>query len=211
MMYLEYDWTSMVYRPRFGDTFIDVRGWHSFDCKREAVDVLDTCGLVLGKKTDSRTWEIVAKDIAELERPGGCGAARNPVVTERNHAAENAAAWYADIKAMMARLDTHEHNDVIDAIYDGPLSIRVRDDWRNVGERIDDGPREYEILLSTGGPALRVYGQIGQYGEPESAALQYQDWGTPWADWYPDDEGPFGANEVTGVLLAYARCFSFGE
>ena len=80
MMYLEYDWTSMVYRPRFGDTFIDVRGWRSFDCKREAVDVLDTCGLVLGKKTDSRTWEIVAKDVEELERPGGCGAARNPVL-----------------------------------------------------------------------------------------------------------------------------------
>ena len=208
-MYLEYDWTSMVYRPRFGDTFIDVRGWRSFDCKREAVDVLDTCGLVLGKKTDSRTWEIVAKDIEELERPGGCGAAVNPVVAERNHAAENAAAWYADIKALMERnasLSLDELQELHEEIQAGPLSVLVRDGWR-APYGASEGAEEYEILLSTGGPALRVYGRLGEHGEPESAVLQYQDWGTPWTDWYPEEHD----SEVARVILAYARCFSFGE
>lgn len=210
MMYLEYDWTAMVYRPRFGDTFIDVRGWRSFDCKREAVDVLYTCGLVLGKKTDSRTWEIVAKDIEELERPGGCGAAVNPIERERNHAAENAAAWYADIKQLVGRLEgdgySKAYEDALAEVHEQPLSVLVRDGWRSP-YGASEGAEEYEILLSTGGPALRVYGQLGQYGEPESAALQYQDWGTPWTDWYPEEYD----SEVARVILAYARCFSFGE
>jgi hypothetical protein len=142
---------------------------------------------------------------ADLERPGGCGAAVNPV--ERNHAADNAAAWYAEIKDMMAALENTESDSLMDEIWSGPLSILVRDGWRTpygVGDRA----AEYEMLLSTGGPALRVYGQLGEHGEPESAALQYQDWGTPWTDWYPSHSEAF---EVARVLLTYARCFSFGE
>jgi hypothetical protein len=59
-MYLEYDWTFNVYRPRFGDSFISFRGHRSFESIDEVKQVLGSCGLKLGRKTDSRTWEIVS-------------------------------------------------------------------------------------------------------------------------------------------------------
>ena len=58
-MYLEFDWTFNVYRPRFGDTFIDVRGVRSWESLKDAKWDLAVCKLKLGKKTDSRTWEII--------------------------------------------------------------------------------------------------------------------------------------------------------
>lgn len=57
-MYLEYDWTFNVYRPRFGNTFTNIRGQRSFETKAEAKEALRLAGLRLGKKTDSRTWVI---------------------------------------------------------------------------------------------------------------------------------------------------------
>lgn len=57
-MFLEYDWTFGVYRPRFGHVFTDIRGMRSFESLTEARQVLRGCGLALGRKTDSRTWKI---------------------------------------------------------------------------------------------------------------------------------------------------------
>lgn len=59
MMYLEYDWTFNVYRPRFGKTFTDIRGMRSYESLEQARNELELCGLALGNKTDSRTWKIV--------------------------------------------------------------------------------------------------------------------------------------------------------
>jgi hypothetical protein len=58
-MFLEYNWTVCRYQPRFHDQFIDIRGWRSFADMREAVSVLNECGLTVGRKTASRTWEII--------------------------------------------------------------------------------------------------------------------------------------------------------
>lgn len=57
-MFLEYDWTFGVYRPRFGDTFTGIRGVTFYDTLAQAKRHLATCGLKLGAKTDSRTWRI---------------------------------------------------------------------------------------------------------------------------------------------------------
>jgi hypothetical protein len=57
-MFLEYDWTFNVYRPRFGDRFIAFRGWYSFESLDHARCELGYAGLKLGRKTDSRTWKI---------------------------------------------------------------------------------------------------------------------------------------------------------
>lgn len=85
------------------------------------------------------------------------------------------------------------------------LSVQVRDGWRDPGGEIVGNPaEEYEVLLSTGGPALRIYGSIGRYGEPEDAMLQWEDWGTLWTDFCPDD---FDCD----VLLTFARQFYFGD
>ena len=57
-MFLEYDWTFNVYRPRLGQVFTSIRDYHSFESLNEAKQVLQWAGLKLGKKTDTRTWEI---------------------------------------------------------------------------------------------------------------------------------------------------------
>jgi hypothetical protein len=131
----------------------------------------------------------------------------------RNHAKDNATAWFAEIKELVTALGAEEactnaYYEIEQRIQEGPLSVLVRDGWRSPGQASDDGAEEYEILLSTGGPALRIYGRLNQFDEPESAALQYQDWGTPWTDWYPEDETT--VDETARVLRTYAECFYFG-
>ena len=44
--------------------------------------------------------------------------------------------------------------------------------------------KSYEILLCTGGPAARIVGELNEDGEPTTARLEHQDWGTPWTE-YP--------------------------
>jgi hypothetical protein len=57
------------------------------------------------------------------------------------------------------------------------------------------------ILLCTGGPAVRIVGELDR-GTPCRAWLEYQDWGTPWTQY-------FGAKSDT--LCEYAANFFFGE
>ena len=59
-MYLEYDWSFMCYRPRFGTQFTDVRGERYWITRADACEALLNAGLKLGRKTASRVWEIVA-------------------------------------------------------------------------------------------------------------------------------------------------------
>ena len=68
-----------------------------------------------------------------------------------------------------------------------------------IGER----PALKRILLCTGGPAVRIRGDLGAYSEPNTAELEYQDWFTPW-ERLPTDS----ADEE--ILLTYARSFYFG-
>jgi hypothetical protein len=82
------------------------------------------------------------------------------------------------------------------------LSVEVRSGWVSVGYHEDMRPEEFCISLSTGGPATRIIGELNEHGEPTSARLQAQDWSTLWADYREADEE---------ALLAYARCFYFGE
>lgn len=110
-----------------------------------------------------------------------------------DHAISNAKGWAATICEAIAAFqaldngeaesvtfegDTFEDSDDLRQRIEGmPLSVQVRDGWRQPGGE-SDGAEEFEILLSTGGPALRIFGKIGGYH-----SLQYQDWGTPWTDY----------------------------
>jgi hypothetical protein len=90
--------------------------------------------------------------------------------------------------------------DVEQAIAEDPLSIEVRSDWHGLGEFVDQArPAEFKILLTTGGPALRIMGELDN-GEPTRAWLEYQDWGTPWTQYYDAEQD---------VLLTYCRQFCF--
>ena len=104
------------------------------------------------------------------------------------------------LKYLETRTDSMWREDHLININDSALEVSVRDEWRSV-EREDSGnvPAEYQILLSTGGPAFRIVGRLDRYAEPKSATLQFQDWGTPWVDVWE------GKN-----TLKYASTFYFG-
>ena len=104
------------------------------------------------------------------------------------------------LKYLETRTDSMWREDHLININSSPLEISVRDGWRSVERKEgDDVPAEYQILLSTGGPAFRIVGRLDRYAEPESATLQFQDWGTPWVDVWE------GKN-----TLKYASTFYFG-
>jgi hypothetical protein len=84
-------------------------------------------------------------------------------------------------------------------IQEDALSVEVRSGWASVGD--DLTAEEFCILITTGGPAVRIRGELDENCEPRRAWLEVQNWGTPWTQY-------FGAEQA--VLLDYARCFYFG-
>lgn len=120
-------------------------------------------------------------------------------MTDNNHAIANARAWAASIHEAMTAYQQLDSGEAETVDYEGeafddsdslrerieqmPLSVQVRDGWRSPGAE-SDGAEEFEILLSTGGPALRITGDIGG-----AASLQWQDWGTPWTDYRDTTDG----------------------
>jgi hypothetical protein len=87
-------------------------------------------------------------------------------------------------------------------IQEAPLSVQIRSGWTSPGDPME--AEEFEILLSTGGPALRIRGELDQHKEPCRAWLEYQDWGIPWTEYHGD-----GCEHET--LLTFCRQFFFGE
>jgi hypothetical protein len=94
-----------------------------------------------------------------------------------------------------------DEDDARQRIQDDPLSVQIRSGWYSPGETLEPG--EFEILLCTGGPAVRIIGELGAYNEPSRAWLEFQDWGTSWTSYY--EEG------IGATLLEYAQHFYFGE
>lgn len=82
------------------------------------------------------------------------------------------------------------------------LSVETREGWRCPGEKASMEPTEFRILLSAGGPALRIIGELN-HGEPSRAWMEYQDWGTPWIR--------FHSNSPDRPCLWFASLFFYGE
>lgn len=117
---------------------------------------------------------------------------------ENNHSLEQAKAQYECILEMLAIEDDDERYETIQ---EDPLEIAVRSDWHEPG-RDDNVSTEYKILLCTGGPAVRIIGELDDYNQPSTAKIQHQDWFTGWQTWHGADEDS---------LLEYANHFWFGE
>ena len=128
----------------------------------------------------------------------------------------NAQAWMESISEMVEALDStiagetgtiggeafEDEDEVRERIQESALSVEVRSDWISPGEEMK--PEEFCILLTTGGPAARIVGDLDEYGQAESATLEHQDWGTPWTRLaISEDERE--------ALLTFASCFYFGE
>ena len=92
--------------------------------------------------------------------------------------------------------------NVRERIQESPLSVQVRSGWYSPGER-EQEPEEFEILLETGGPALRIRGELDEHATPCRAWLEYQDWGTGWTKYR--GEGLEHSN-----LMTFCEQFYFG-
>ena len=135
-------------------------------------------------------------------------------VDTREHARQQAKALLESIVEMMAALERARHDGP--ASYEGeeleaddleerarelPLSVLVRSGWSAPGGNLIAA--EYEVLLCTGGPAVRIRGELSEYGEPTTASLEAQDWFIPWE--------PVAVTEEEGeFLLAFVTLFWFG-
>jgi hypothetical protein len=130
---------------------------------------------------------------------------------EQNHAQEQAKAQFESIKEMVADLNKARADEDDDAfeeaeqtIHEDPLSVEVRTDWYTLDQDSDKKPAFYRILLCWGGPACQVVGDLSEHGEPETAKIEYQDWGTRWTEYRLN-------REEEEIVLTYARCFYYGE
>ena len=129
--------------------------------------------------------------------------------TEKDNAKAQAAAQLASIVEMVGKLNREQEAGNDDAyieaqedIQSDPLEVCVRSDWQTLGEDLRQA--EFMILLCTGGPAVRIVGDLNEHNEPERARVQFQDWFT---HWQPLAMTP----EESDALLTYCQQFYFGE
>ena len=150
--------------------------------------------------------------------------------SSENRAADNAAAWADSIETIYEawqfcqdetmegrdisveakrvlreyEYDGNNKNHVLEAIeqemQESILSLEVRSGWHSPGGY--DGPEEFMLLLSTGGPALRLIGDLDQHGAPRRCWLEHQDWFKPWTEYHGGS---------TEALEWFAGLFYYGE
>ena len=124
-------------------------------------------------------------------------------MTTREDAVSQARAQLSTILEMVAACENGEEwegIDPIDAIHENALSVQIRSGWHAPGE--EHRGAEYEILLCTGGPAVRIVGELDDDAQPETAELQAQGWGIPW-ETVPTTE------DEDEAMLTYALHFWF--
>ena len=161
-------------------------------------------------------FESIAAMVARLTHANECTTPDDCPLTAQDIA--DALERYPDATSWTElRANYHDPDEAEQRIHEDALSVQVRNDWHDPGKPGGTDPAEYEILLCTGGPAVRIRGTLDQYSQPDTARLDYSDWGTPWTQYrHPIafDDLHDAAAELTRYrepLLAYARQFWYGE
>jgi len=98
--------------------------------------------------------------------------------------------------------ETLDAEAIQDRIQEDPLSVRIRSDWHTPNGDANAG--EYELLLCTGGPAVRIVGELSEHHDPQTAQIECQDWFAPWRE-MPTD------SDEQAVMVRYACPFYYGE
>lgn len=131
----------------------------------------------------------------------------NTIKTEEDRARQQAIAQLESIREMVADYQEATDNDneeareeAIQSIEEDPLSVEIRSEWHTPGSKTPGG--QYNILLCTGGPAVRIIGELNEYNQPETAKIEYQDWFTPWVEY------PINSEEEEDVIT-YANMFYY--
>lgn len=119
--------------------------------------------------------------------------ANNALAEFRNDRREN------ELNELISEANGNKDQDTArEAIQEDPLSVEVRSGWGNVGDDLQ--AEEFCILLCTGGPAVRIRGELDD-GTPCRAWMEYQDWGTGWTRF---------CDAQQDTLLSYCSEFYFG-
>lgn len=172
---IEKDWVAEIGRPAYGSI-------------AEMVAALECDYDRLGELQDERdTW---------VTNDGGDEDEQNRTAAEWVKEFPDEAEELADLET--AAGESKDRDEANERIQEDALSVRV------FGERVDGEweADKFELLLSTGGPAVRIMGELDQHCEPTRAWLEVQDWFKPWTQYFPADQD---------TLLTYCRCFYFGE
>lgn len=154
--------------------------------------------MVTAAECDFDRLEELREERAEFIRERMTDTDCNQACAEHEYTLEHAedASELAELEAAAGEYDSQEAAEA--AIQEDPLSVEVRSAWQTVGEELEAS--EFCILLCTGGPAVRILGELDEHNEPSRAWLEYQDWGTPWTQYFDADQS---------TLLDYARRFYF--
>jgi hypothetical protein len=94
--------------------------------------------------------------------------------------------------------------EIEDIILSDPLSFQVRSGWCDGKEYME--PEEFCLLLSTGGPASRIIGDLGEFNAPENIQIQGQDWFTPWCSLGPWDYPEDGEEALQWYCARFTEC-----
>lgn len=156
----------------------------------------------VGEPAYAAIAEMVAAMQCDYDRLEELRGERDSYEGGQTDGPETWAECYEDDAAELAELeaaagDCEDEETARERITEDPLSLRI------FGERTDGEweATSYELLLGTGGPAVRIVGDLSN-GEPTSARLEVQDWWKPWTEYVPASQD---------VLMAYVGCFYFGE
>ncbi len=139
-----------------------------------------------------------------VERLNHCNDCDDPECALTDQQIYNGLNMYYEghVATKEEREQYHNREEATEYITGDALSVEVRSDWHTPGEDSEEG--EYMILLCTGGPAVRIIGDLNGFKEPETTRLQYQDWGTLW-------EELILSHDDYETLLTYAQQFYFGN
>ena len=128
--------------------------------------------------------------------------------TKTNHALQNAIStietMVEDFKKDQQLQESNDYNqqdELRESILNNALSVEFRSGWYSSPED-EKKAEEFRILLAWGGPALRIIGELDDYG-PVNPKLQFQDWGTLWTDLEITED-------QQEALNWFCNCFYFG-
>jgi len=116
----------------------------------------------------------------------------------------NKLGWGDEMQAELEELEDDADgctnlDDAERALLESALDVGVRSGWTNPAEKLEAS--EFMILLSTGGPSVRIVGELDAHGIPDRAWIEYCNWGITWRELCAI------TSEERELILAYCQHF----
>ena len=107
---------------------------------------------------------------------------------EKDHAKANAFGWSETIEDWYTRINDENYEEIEQEVQEAVLCVSIRSGWESLTSEYELTPSEFKIELSTGGPALRIVGNLNMNQQPKNPVMEHQDWGTPWIRYAMNEE-----------------------